>query len=172
MFMTARITTLADPESALLAALGERLRLARRRRRKTAHDVAIQAGITRVTLRRAEAGEPAVTMATYVKVLAALGLAQDLVLVARDDIAGRRLQDEQLQRPARVKPQAAIRIADYPLLREIAWSTDPEAELSPTEAFSIYERNWRHLDREAMGAKERELLERLIATVGKGVLLV
>ncbi len=61
-----RTTILPDPESALLAALGERLRLARRRRRKTAQEVAMQAGITRVTLRRVEAGEPAVTMATYV----------------------------------------------------------------------------------------------------------
>jgi transcriptional regulator with XRE-family HTH domain len=119
MSMTARITTLPDVESALLAALGERLRLARRPRRKTAHDVAIQAGIARVALRRAEAGEPAVTMAIYVKVLAALGLAQDLALVARDDVAGRRLQDEQLQGPARVQPQAAIRVADYPLLCEV-----------------------------------------------------
>lgn len=178
--MKSRATVLSDPENALLAALGERLRLARRRRRKTAHEVAVEAGITRVTLRRAEAGEPAVTMGTYVKVLAALGLAQDLVLVARDDTLGRRLQDEQLQRSAGVKrerptglvPPASIRLADYPLLREIAWSTDPKAELSPTEAFAIYERNWRHLDRDAMGAKERKLLERLTATVGKGVLLV
>jgi transcriptional regulator with XRE-family HTH domain len=167
-----RTTVLPDPESALLAALGERLRLARRRRRKTAQEVAMQAGITRVTLRRVEAGEPAVTMATYVKVLATLGLAQDLVLVARDDTLGRRLQDEQLQRPLGVKPPAVIRLADYPLLREIAWSTDPQAELSPTEAFAIYERNWRHLDRDAMGAKERKLLARLTATVGNGVLLV
>ena len=167
-----RTTVLPDPESALLAALGERLRLARRRRRKTAQEVAMQAGITRVTLRRVEAGEPAVTMATYVKVLATLGLAQDLVLVARDDTLGRRLQDEQLQRPLGVKPPAVIRLADYPLLREIAWSTDPKTELSPTEAFAIYERNWRHLDRDAMGAKERKLLERLTATVGNGVLLV
>lgn len=170
--MTTRTTALPDPENALLAALGARLRLARRRRRMTAHEVAGQAGITRVTLRRAEAGEPAVTMATYVKVLAALGLAQDLALVARDDTFGRRLQDERLQRPAAAKPPAAIRLADYPLLREIAWSTDPEAQLSPSEAFAIYERNWRHLDRDAMGAKERRLLERLTATVGKGVLLV
>jgi hypothetical protein len=83
-----------------------------------------------------------------------------------------RLQDEQRRRPAGVMPPAAIRLGDYPLLREIAWSTDPNAVLSPGEALSIYERNWRHLDRDAMGAKERKLLERLTATVGKGVLLV
>lgn len=170
--MPTRAATLADTESALLAALGERLRLARRRRRMTAQEVAAQAGVTRVTLRRAEAGEPAVTMATYVKVLATLGLAQDLVLVARDDTCGRRQQDAQLQRPAGVKTPAAIRVADYPLLHEAAWSTDPDAKLSPAEAFAVYERNWRHIDHAAMGAKERELLERLTATVGNGVLLV
>lgn len=71
-----------------------------------------------------------------------------------------------------MKPPAVIRLADYLLLREIAWSTDPQAELSPTEAFATYERNWRHLDRDAMGAKERKLLARLTATVGNGVLLV
>jgi hypothetical protein len=71
-----------------------------------------------------------------------------------------------------VKPLAAIRLADYPLLREVAWSTDPNAELSPAEAFAVYERNWRHIDRSSMGPQERELLERLTATVGHGVLLV
>ena len=103
-------------QAGALGDIGETVSLVRR---KSAHDVAIQAGITRVTPRRAEAGEPAVTMATYVRVLAALGLAQDLVLVARDDVAGRHLPDKQLQRPARVKPQAAIRVADYPLLHEV-----------------------------------------------------
>jgi hypothetical protein len=34
-------------------------------------------------------------------------------------VTGRHLQDEQVQRPARVKPQAMIRLADYPLLREV-----------------------------------------------------
>jgi transcriptional regulator with XRE-family HTH domain len=163
---------LLDAERALLVALGERLRLARRRRRNTAQELAAQAGITRVTLRRAEAGEPAVQVATYVKVLAALGLAQDLVLIARDDTFGHRLQDERLQRAVRKKPPNAIRLADYPALREIAWSTDPSAELTPEEAFAIYERNWRHLDRATLGARERKLLDRLTATVGKGVLLV
>lgn len=170
--MATRKTALTDAEGALLAALGERLRLARRRRRRTADEVATQAGITRVTLRRAEAGEPGVTMGTYLKVLSTLGLAQDLVLLARDDTPGRRLQDEALQRPARTRMPKAIRPADYPVLREIAWSTDPNALLAPQEAFALYERNLRHLDPEAMDTKERRLLERLTATVGKGVLLV
>ncbi|MFT3818617.1 MAG: helix-turn-helix domain-containing protein [Rubrivivax sp.] len=172
------LTPLLDSDNALLATLGERLHLARRRRRKTAQETATQAGITRVTLRRVEAGEPTVMMGTYLKVMAALGLAQDLVLLARDDAHGQRLQDERLLQPQR-RPAAAakpaprrIRLADYPLLREIAWSTDPAASLTPAEAFALYERNWRHLDRDAMSRKERDLVARLTATVGHGVLLV
>lgn len=166
--------TIASPEAALLVALGQRLRLARRRRQMTAQQVALEAGITRVTLRRVEAGEPGVLMGTYLRVLATLGLAQDLILVARDDMLGRRLQDERLTPRAAPKTARAqrIRLADYPLLREVAWSTDHEAELTPSEAFALYERNWRHIDREAMSPRERHLVERLTKTVGKGVLLV
>lgn len=171
--MPAKLLPLPDAENALLVALGERLRLARRRRSKTAEDVATRAGITRVTLRRVEGGEPAVMMGTYLKVMAALGLAQDLVLVGRDDAYGRRLQDEQLLRkPAAPRAPKKIRLADYPRLREIAWSTDPTASITAAEAFALYERNWRHLDRDTMDPKEQNLVARLTATVGKGVLLV
>jgi transcriptional regulator with XRE-family HTH domain len=165
---------LASQEAAVLAALGERLRLARRRRKKTAHQIASEAGITRVTLRRVEAGEPGVLMGTYLRVLATLGLAQDLILVARDDMHGRRLQDEELTLAAVPKTarKQRIRLADYPMLREVAWSTDGDAELTPREAFALYERNWRHIDRAAMGRREQNLVERLTKTVGNGVLLV
>jgi len=170
----ATFANIANQEAALVQALGERLRMARRRRKMTAHQVAVEAGITRVTLRRVEAGELGVLMGTYLRVLATLGLAQDLILVARDDTLGRRLQDEELTRSAAPKTERAqrIRLANYPMLREVAWSTDQEAELTPREAFALYERNWRHIDREAMNRRERDLVERLTKTIGKGVLLV
>lgn len=175
LFMpNAAFADIAHQEAVLLEALGERLRLARRRRKMTAQQVALEAGITRVTLRRVEAGEPGVLMGTYLRVLATLGLAQDLIVVARDDMLGRRLQDEELTRSAVPKTARAqrIRLADYPMLREVAWSTDPAAELTPRDAFALYERNWRHIDREAMDRRERDLVEHLTKTVGKGVLLV
>jgi len=170
----ATFANIANQEAALVEALGERLRLARRRRKMTAHQVAVEAGITRVTLRRVEAGEPGVLMGTYLRVLTTLGLSQDLILVARDDTLGRRLQDEELTRSAAPKTKRAqrIRLANYPMLREVAWSTDQEAVLTPREAFALYERNWRHIDREAMNRRERNLVERLTKTIGKGVLLV
>lgn len=168
------LADIANHEAAVLAALGDRLRLARRRRKMTAQQVAVEAGITRVTLRRVEAGEPGVQMGSYLRVLATLGLAQDLTLVARDDLLGRHLQDQQLNRHAAPKTARAmrIRLADYPMLREVAWSTDQQADLTPQEAFALYERNWRHIDHEAMIRRERKLVERLTNTVGKGMLLV
>lgn len=74
-------------------ALGERLRLARLRRRFSAATVAERAGITRSTLYRAEKGDPGVSLGTYLSVLRVLGLHGDLDAVARDDDLGRKLQD-------------------------------------------------------------------------------
>lgn len=76
-----------------LEALGERLRLARLRRRFSATTVAERAGITRSTLHRAESGDAGVALGTYVSVLRVLGLHADLDAVALDDELGRKLQD-------------------------------------------------------------------------------
>lgn len=76
--------------------LGNRLRLARLRRRFSAATVAERAGITRSTLYRAEKGDPGVALGTYVSVLRVLGLHSDLDKVARDDDLGRKLQDLEL----------------------------------------------------------------------------
>ena len=84
------------PERALLTGLGERLRLARLRRKLSAEIVAERAGISRVTLHRAEKGDPAVTLGTYSKILGVLRLENDLGLIAKDDELGRRLQDLEL----------------------------------------------------------------------------
>jgi transcriptional regulator with XRE-family HTH domain len=76
-----------------LAALGERMRMARLRRRYSAEAVAKRAGVARATLHRVEAGDPGTSLATYASVLRVLGLQGDLDLLARDDVLGRKLQD-------------------------------------------------------------------------------
>ena len=86
-------------ELALLVSLGERLRLARLRRRLTATAVAQRAGISRTTLYNAECGDAAVTLGTYLRVLATLGLEADLDQIAADDKLGRKLQDLALDPP-------------------------------------------------------------------------
>jgi transcriptional regulator with XRE-family HTH domain len=61
--------------------------------------VAERAGISRSTLWQIEKGNPSVALGAYFLVLFALNLEQDLLLVAKDDALGRRLQDAGL--PAR-----------------------------------------------------------------------
>ena len=61
-------------EQRLLSELGERLRLARKRRKLSSAVVAQRAGISRTTVYKVEAGAPGATLGTYVRVLAVLGL--------------------------------------------------------------------------------------------------
>ena len=90
-------------EQLLLDSLGERLRLARLRRQLSVDTVAARAGISRMTLFRAEKGAPAVSLGTYLRILEVLRLQNDIALIAKDDELGRRLQD--LKLPARRSKQ-------------------------------------------------------------------
>jgi len=80
-------------EAKLLTELGERLRLARLRRKLSAETVAARVGVSRATLSRAEQGAPSVTIGVYLRILAVLGLEEDVTQVAADDRLGRKLQD-------------------------------------------------------------------------------
>jgi len=85
-----------------LAALGERLRAARLRRRVSQSEMAVRVGVSRTTIARLEKGDPRVNLAVLVRALSVLGLDGDLDrIVDRDEIGGR-LQDLALpQRPRR-----------------------------------------------------------------------
>lgn len=153
-----------NPDATATARLG-RLGLDIRARRKalgvSAQAAAAAAGMSRVTWHRIEGGEPSVTMGAYLNALGALGLE---IHVGGAVVA-----------PA--KPEAPpvpkrIRLADYPQLKRLAWHAPGLTELTPAEALSLYERQWRHLDREALDAKERALLEALTQQEAKGRLLV
>ncbi len=80
--------------------MGERLRLARMRRKLSNAVVAQRAGISRTSLYKVEAGDPGATMGTYLRVMAALGLEADINALAADDKVGRKLQDLALDAPA------------------------------------------------------------------------
>ena len=82
-----------------IAALGDRIRLARRRRRISTILFAERVGISRDTLNRLEKGDPAIALGTYARALRVLGLDHDLDRVARDDELGRKLQDLRLSAP-------------------------------------------------------------------------
>jgi transcriptional regulator with XRE-family HTH domain len=93
----------------VMSELGENIRLARLRRKIPATMIAQRAGIARNTLRAIEQGETSVTFSAYANVLFALGLENDLKLIARDDELGRKLQDAGLptkaRAPRRMKPR-------------------------------------------------------------------
>lgn len=99
----------------MLTRLGERIKLARLRRKFSSATVSTRAGISRTTLYKVEAGEAGVTLGTYLRVLAALGLSGDFDKLAADDHVGRRLQDLGLEpklpaprsRPRRVNAKNA-----------------------------------------------------------------
>nr|WP_293294579.1 helix-turn-helix transcriptional regulator [Allomuricauda sp.] len=73
--------------------IGENIKLARKRRKLTAEQVAERAGIHRATLHRVEKGDPTVAMGIYFNVLKVLNLESDFSKIARDDAFGRKLQD-------------------------------------------------------------------------------
>ena len=76
--------------------MGENIKLARKRRKLTAIQVAERAGISRSTLNLIEKGESSVAMGAYFNVLRVLGLQDDFFQLAADDEFGRKLQDIEL----------------------------------------------------------------------------
>lgn len=94
--MANKTAALLPSTSRLLVDFGERLKLARLRRRLTAKLVAERAGMSVMTLRSLEAGGAGVTIGAYVSVMQVLGLVQDIAKLAGDDPVGRQLQDAQM----------------------------------------------------------------------------
>lgn len=76
--------------------LGENIKLARKRRKLTTIQVSERAGIDRTTLYHIEKGNPSVSLGAYFNVLRVLGLQDDFLKLAADDIFGRKLQDLEL----------------------------------------------------------------------------
>lgn len=95
----------------ILSVLGENIKLARLRRRITSTMLAERAGMTRVTLRKIENGDGGVTMGAYAMVLFCLCLEKDLLLLARDDVLGRKIQDAGLTHTRRRVPKQPKRLS-------------------------------------------------------------
>lgn len=113
--------------------------------------------MSRVTLHRIEQGEPSVTMGAYLSAMAAVGLS---------------LQVREPEVALTSALPAFVRLDDYPALQQLAWQLPGVTELSPAQALDLYERNWRHLDREGLAPQERRLIQALVDELGGGRLLV
>ena len=142
-----------------IARLGEQLRQARKRQKVSAAAAAEAAGMSRVTLHRIEAGEPSVTLGAWAAAADALGLQLTLA-------DGGATPSPDLPTTERVP------LADYPQLKQLAWQMPGVTELSPQEALALYERNWRHVERDKLSMKEIALINALAITLGGGRPLV
>lgn len=98
--MAKKTATLMPQTLDLLETMGAQIKRARLRRKISADLVAKRAGVSRATVWSVEKGSPSVSIGMYAAVLHALnGLDRDLLLIAKDDELGRKL--EELEIPVR-----------------------------------------------------------------------
>ncbi|MCH5226658.1 MAG: helix-turn-helix domain-containing protein [Muribaculaceae bacterium] len=77
--------------------MGEQIKMARLRRNLSIAQVAERATCSPLTVNRIEKGSPTVSIGIYARVLYALQLEDDLLLIAQEDKQGRLLQDLSLK---------------------------------------------------------------------------
>jgi len=140
--------------SVALAALGAQLRARRKALGVSAVTTAEAAGMSRTTLHRIESGEPSVTLGAFAAAADAVGLTLQLFDPAVPPTT------------TTAALPAAVALAAHPQLRRLAWQLREDSTVTPREALSIYERNWRHVDTDALDDDERALIRQLVATVG------
>lgn len=77
--------------------VGEQIKLARLRRNLSIAQVAERATCSPLTISRIEKGTPTVAIGIYLRVLYALQLEDDILLIAKEDKLGKSLQDLSLK---------------------------------------------------------------------------
>ncbi len=158
--MPAHTPIIATKVANKLIAMGKQIRAHRKAMRINATTAAEAAGMSRVTLHRIENGEPSVTMGAYLNAMQVLNI--DFGILQPTAPAG--------QAPGTSREgwiPARIHLADYPQLKQLAWQVHGTDELTPAEALSIYDRNWRHVDANALEPRERQLIDALRIALGE-----
>jgi hypothetical protein len=154
--MPAAIEKLTSEQlEARVKVLGAQVRQRRKTLRVSVITAAEAAGMSRDTWHRMEKGEVTVTIGAWFNALAVLGLEFGVGLT-------------DTTRP----PQAvntipvAVVLADFPQLAALAWQIQGASQVSPREAFDIYERNKRHIDRANLMPGEEVLMASLNKVFG------
>lgn len=97
-------------ERQLLLQLGDRLKRLRKAQGVGTVEMAARAGITRNTLRAVEAGDPAPSIGTYLRVMSILGISGELALLA-GDILQPPPADSAAARSRRAAPVVQVRVS-------------------------------------------------------------
>lgn len=153
--MPAKLSVTSAAVDTLAVGIGRQIRSHRKALGVSATTAAEAAGMSRVTWYRLEKGATSVTLGACLSALSVLGL--DLKMIqAADHAQG---SDSEPNNTESIPVRVAF--ADYPQLKQLAWQIHGVDTLSPQEALSLYERNFRHLDLEAMEIHERQLIDAL-----------
>ena len=62
-----------------------------------------------------------------------------------------------------------LNVKDYPQLHLLCWARHSD-HITRSDAFSLYEGNWRFIDENALDVGERQLITALSSEFGKGVI--
>lgn len=114
------------------------------------------AGVSRVTWHRIEKAEPSVTMGAYAAALQALGLDLRLTPVQTPGKQVLPNLSPQVRTQTDSVPNT-IPVQKYPQLRQLAWHVRDNFELTPEEAFGLYDRYRRHWHIDQMEPAELRL---------------
>ncbi len=153
--MPAKLSVESEGVASSAVDVGQQIRARRKALGVSATTAAEAAGMSRVTWYRIEKGVTSVTLGACLSALSVLGL--DLKIIKASLYGQYPAGDSDASESIPVQ----IVLADYPQLKQLAWQVQGVDALSPREALSIYERNWRHVDAEAMEPHERNLVAAL-----------
>lgn len=112
----------------LLLQLGDRLRRLRESQGLSTVEMASRVGISRMTLRAVEAGDPTPSMGTYLKVMSAVGIVGDLALLA-----------DGVMRPTTSNTAAAGTSRDAPLARIVVSADTSRHRIQDLQSLALHE---------------------------------
>lgn len=153
--MPAKLSAISEEVTNRAADIGKLIRAHRKTLSVSATTAAEAAGMSRITWYRIEKGATSATLGAFLSALTVLGL--DLKIVQSSS------HDHDTDSDPNSVGSIPVRIAftDYPQLKQLAWQVHGVDTLSPREALTIYERNWRHLDLGTMEPNEHNLVTAL-----------
>ena len=141
-------------ERQLLLQLGDRLKRLRKAQGIGTVEMAVRAGITRNTLRAVEAGDPAPSIGTYLRVMSVLGLSGELALLAGDTL-----------QPSPADSAAARSRRAAPVVQVHVSTDDTRHRLQDLQSLALHEEAVRMVKTEpALVQQARDTAQRWLAT--------